>query len=133
MAALIHGALGTDPAQVGIDVMDDRVRMTVPVWNYAVRGISLLARRAGRLHEVSETAATGTIDFIDNPKRAERKGRTPLTGEEMLARIAEYLMKQPGITEDISPEKPASPPTFEERVATSAGVPASHARRSRWS
>ena len=77
---LVHDTLGTEPSRIRLDVMDDRLRVTVPVWNYTVSGIILLARRTGRTYEVSETADTGAIDFMDNPERAEREGREPHTG-----------------------------------------------------
>ena len=72
IAALVHDALGTEPSWIGVEVMDDRVHVTVPVRSYPISGISLLARRTGRKYEVSETTATGTIDFMDNLERAER-------------------------------------------------------------
>ena len=115
---LVHDTLGTEPARINLEVMDDRLRLSVPVRNYTVSGISLLAQRTGRLYEVSETADTGTIDFMDNPERAEREERVLHRGEEILTRIADYLTQQPEITEADTPEKPTPPPTFAERVAS---------------
>ena len=83
-----------------------RVRVTVPMRNYTVSGIILLEQRTGRLYEVSETADTGAINFMDNPERAERKGREPHRGEEILARIADYLTRQPEAAEAESPDRP---------------------------
>ena len=119
VAALIHDTLGTEPSRINLEVMDDRLRATVPVRNYTVSGIILLAKRTGRMYEVSETADTGTIDFMDNPERAEREGRAPHRGEEILNRIADYLTRQPGVTEAQTPDKPAPPPTFAERISSS--------------
>ena len=132
MTQLVHNTLGTEPSRINLEVLDDRLRVTVPVRNYAVSGISLLPRRMGRMYEVSETAATrlrearallrrneaGAIDFMDNPERAEREERAPHRGKEILARIAAYLARQPDVTESQSPEKPTSPPTFTERVTS---------------
>jgi hypothetical protein len=73
LRALVHDTLGTEPERITLEVMEDRVRVTVPVRNYPVSGIGLLAQRTGRMYEVSETAATGTIDFIDNPERGENR------------------------------------------------------------
>ena len=115
---LIQDTLGTEPSRIEVEVIDDRLRVTVPVRNYAVSGIILLARRTGRMYEVSETADTGTIDFMDNPERAEREGRALHTGKEILDHIADYLTRQPDITKAQSPDKPASPPTFAERVTS---------------
>ena len=118
IAALVHDALGTEPLRIGVEVMDDRMRVTVPVRNYAVSGISLLARRTSRMYEVSETAATGTIGFMDNPERAEREERVPHTGEEILTNIADYLSQSPGTTEAENPDKATQPPTFAGRVTS---------------
>ena len=41
IAALIHDTLGTELSRIGVAVMDDRVRVTVPVWSYHISGISL--------------------------------------------------------------------------------------------
>ena len=119
VAALIHETLGTEPSRINLKVMDDRLRATVPVRSYSVSGIIVLARRTGRMYQVSETANTGTIDFMDNPERAEREGRAPHRGEEILARIADYLTRQPEVTEAEKPDKPTPPPTFAERIASS--------------
>jgi hypothetical protein len=66
IAALIHDTLGTESARLALEAMDDRLRVTVPACNYPVSGVSLLARRTGNMVGVSQTAATGTIDFMDN-------------------------------------------------------------------
>jgi hypothetical protein len=107
---LVHDTLGTEPERIALEVMEDRVLVTVPVRNYPVSGISLLAQRTGRIYEVSETAATGTIDFMDNPERAGRGGRAQHTGEEIMAALAGYLAREkPGET------RPQT--TFAERIA----------------
>lgn len=108
--ALVHDTLSTEPERIALEVMEDRVRVTLPVRNYAVSGISLLAQRIDRMYEVSETAATGTIDVMDNPERDGREGRARHTGEEILATLAGYLTRE-------KPGEARPPATFAERIA----------------
>lgn len=68
--------------------MEDRVRVTVPAAHYRIADVIALSRRTGRKYEVSETAATGSFDFMDNPDRAGREVRTRHTGEEIMSALA---------------------------------------------
>jgi hypothetical protein len=100
-----------------VEAMEDQVRVRVPVRNYPVSGVSLLARRSGRMYEVAETAASGAIDFMDNLEWEEREGRELHTGQEILAALAGHLERHRGEPEAEVPDDPASPPTFAERLA----------------
>ena len=110
ITALVHNTLGTDPARITLEVLDDGMRVTVPVRNYLTLDVVRLYELTGEKYEVIETAATGTIDFQDNPERAEREGRVPHTGQEILTTLNDYLKQQGQDTR-------VSQPTFREMVS----------------
>ena len=82
----MHDTLGVEPAHMTLDVMEDRLRVILPPESYHIADVMALARYTGRMYEVSETVATGTVDFMDNPERAGREDRVPHTGGEILGR-----------------------------------------------